>query len=58
MDRAMTVRFSADEMREIVKLASAAGVSQAELVRRHWRQRGSGSMSVSCRSCGCHDCRG
>lgn len=45
MDRAMTVRFGADEMREIVKLASAAGVSQAELVRRHWRQRGSGSMS-------------
>lgn len=45
MDRPLTLRFRPDELAELGQLADAAGCSRAEIVRRHWRQRGSGSMA-------------
>lgn len=45
MDQGFTVRFSADEMREITAAASAAGIGKAEIIRRLWRARGAGSVA-------------
>lgn len=37
METPVTVRFTADEIREMDKLAKALGVSRAEVLRRNWR---------------------
>jgi hypothetical protein len=44
MDRPLTLRFPQPERAEIDQMAAAAGCSSAELIRRHWRQRGSVSL--------------